>query len=152
MASSQAASYRSASLGRQVGAVIATKDGSVLSTGTNEVPKVGGGQYWSDDEIDARDHIDGYDSSDTMRKELIGDILHRLQKDGWFVEDNILAHILSVITTLFCFSVILCKNISHLTVHPCLFYRKGMRFVVIIVKSNLRKMVCNILYHGQGQR
>ncbi len=84
----QAAAYRSASLGRQVGAVIATSDGSVLATGTNEVPKAGGGQYWSDDEMDARDHIEGFDSSDTMRKELLGDILLRLQKDGRFVSEK----------------------------------------------------------------
>ena len=32
-----------------------------------------------------------------------------LRKQGWFVEHSTLAHIRSVITTLFCFSVILCK-------------------------------------------
>lgn len=31
-------------------------------------------------------------------------------KLGWFVDDSIRAHILSVITTLFCFSVIRCKS------------------------------------------
>jgi hypothetical protein len=33
-----------------------------------------------------------------------------LRKQGWFVEHSTLAHIRSVITTLFCFSVILCKQ------------------------------------------
>jgi hypothetical protein len=32
-----------------------------------------------------------------------------VRKHGWFVEHNTRAHIRSVITTLFCFSVILCK-------------------------------------------
>ena len=84
----RAASYRSASLGRQVGAVIATKDGSVISTGTNEVPKAGGGQYWSDDADDERDHVQGYDSSDTMRRELLGDILQRLRLGKWLSEEH----------------------------------------------------------------
>jgi hypothetical protein len=35
-----------------------------------------------------------------------------LRKQGWFVEHSTLAHIRSVITTLFCFSVILCKRLS----------------------------------------
>jgi deoxycytidylate deaminase len=82
----RAAAYRSASLGRQVGAVIATADGSIISTGTNEVPKAGGGQYWDSDEGDARDHINGYDSSDFMRQELLGDILERLQP--WLTPDK----------------------------------------------------------------
>jgi deoxycytidylate deaminase len=49
------ASTRSASLNRQVGAVIVTADNEVISTGCNEVPKFGGGQYWSTDENDARE-------------------------------------------------------------------------------------------------
>ncbi len=85
----RAAAYRSASLGRQVGAVIATQDGSIISTGTNEVPKAGGGQYWSDDAIDERDHVHGYDSSDTMRRELLGDLLQRLQKGEWLSSEKI---------------------------------------------------------------
>lgn len=82
----RAAAYRSASLGRQVGAVIATSDGSIISTGTNEVPKAGGGQYWDGDLGDARDHVSGYDSSDIMRQELLGDILERLQP--WLTPDK----------------------------------------------------------------
>ena len=38
------------------------------------------------------------------------DIFLGPKKLGWLVEDNSLAHILSVITTLFCFSVILCTK------------------------------------------
>ncbi len=41
----QAASYRSASLARQVGACICRRDGSVVALGCNEVARTGGGQY-----------------------------------------------------------------------------------------------------------
>jgi len=40
------AALRSAELPRQVGAAIATPDGSLISLGTNEVPKAGGGSFW----------------------------------------------------------------------------------------------------------
>lgn len=42
------AARRSAEFGRQVGAAIATEDGSIISMGTNEVPEFGGGSYWED--------------------------------------------------------------------------------------------------------
>lgn len=84
----QATAYRSASLGRQVGAVIATREGSIVATGTNEVPKAGGGVYGTEDVNDARDHIRGQDSSDIMRRELLGDIIQRLQENHWLAEDR----------------------------------------------------------------
>ncbi|MDQ4144703.1 MAG: hypothetical protein M3198_13360 [Actinomycetota bacterium] len=43
------AALRSAELGRQVGAAIATRDGSVVALGTNEVPKAGGGAHWEEE-------------------------------------------------------------------------------------------------------
>lgn len=43
------AALRSAELGRQVGAAIATPDGSIIAVGTNEVPIYGGGSYWEDE-------------------------------------------------------------------------------------------------------
>lgn len=49
------ASTRSASLNRQVGAVIVTPDNEITSTGCNEVPKFGGGHYWPNDPNDARE-------------------------------------------------------------------------------------------------
>jgi len=49
------ASTRSASLNRQVGAVIVTPDNEITSTGCNEVPKFGGGHYWPNDLNDARE-------------------------------------------------------------------------------------------------
>jgi cytidine deaminase len=43
------AALRSAEFGRQVGAAIATPDGSLISLGTNEVPKAHGGTSWDGD-------------------------------------------------------------------------------------------------------
>jgi deoxycytidylate deaminase len=85
----QATAYRSASMGRQVGAIIASPDGTILATGANEVPKAGGGQYWHGDANDARDHVSGHDSSDVMRHDLLGDILRRLMKLEHMAEKNV---------------------------------------------------------------
>src|SRR6202011_661704 len=52
----QGARYRSASMARQVGAAILRADGTVVSTGTNDVPSAGGGLYGDHNEIDKRDH------------------------------------------------------------------------------------------------
>lgn len=49
------AARRSGDLSRQVGAVIADKRGTVLATGTNEVPSALGGVYWETDKNDQRD-------------------------------------------------------------------------------------------------
>jgi deoxycytidylate deaminase len=49
------AALRSAEFGRQVGAAIATPDGSVVAVGTNEVPVAGGGSHWEDDGKGNRD-------------------------------------------------------------------------------------------------
>jgi deoxycytidylate deaminase len=78
-----AAALRSAALGRQVGAVIATREGDIVAVGTNEVPRPGGGLYWSDSQPDHRDFREGFDISDRMRQHVLGDILQRLQKLGW---------------------------------------------------------------------
>ena len=51
------ASLRSACLSRQVGAALLDKEGNVIGTGTNEVPKAGGGVYgehFDEDAIDSR--------------------------------------------------------------------------------------------------
>lgn len=44
------AALRSSEFGRQVGAAIATRDGSIISLGTNEVPKAHGGSFWDGEE------------------------------------------------------------------------------------------------------
>jgi len=92
----QAAAYRSAAMGRQVGAAIATADGDILAVGTNEVPKFGGGLYWSDDPEDGRDHTKGYDVSDKKKRELLAEVLRRFKEAGWFdtLKDKSVASIL----------------------------------------------------------
>jgi deoxycytidylate deaminase len=80
----QSAAYRSAAMGRQVGATIATADGDILAVGTNEVPKFGGGLYWSDDPEDGRDHTKGHDISDTKKRELLAEVLRNFKDAGWF--------------------------------------------------------------------
>lgn len=84
----QAAAFRSASLARQVGAVICKQDGSIVAVGCNEVPRPGGGQYWSGDDADGRDFQLGYDSSDRMRESLLADILDRLKKASWLIPEK----------------------------------------------------------------
>lgn len=81
-----AASLRSAQLGRQVGAAITTDDGDIVSTGCNEVPKPGGGQYWDKDPGDERDHVVGCDSNDIRKNEILNEILQVLPGD--FMQDS----------------------------------------------------------------
>lgn len=74
----QAAALRSASLARQVGAAICSKRGELLAVGCNDVPRPGGGLYWSGDPDDNRDHILRYDTSDAMKRTVLEDIVDRL--------------------------------------------------------------------------
>jgi len=79
----QAASLRSASLARQVGAAISTDDGEIMALGTNDVPKSGGGLYWPNDESDHRDFRLGYDTSDETRRQALDEVMERLADAGW---------------------------------------------------------------------
>jgi cytidine deaminase len=83
----RASALRSVDLSRQVGAVIATSNGEILSTGCNEVPYPGGGSIWesqiSEQRKDNRDFVIGYDSSVRMAHELVSDVLKRLGDAGW---------------------------------------------------------------------
>lgn len=87
-----ATSLRSADLSRQVGAAIA-RDNVILSMGTNDCPKFGGGLYWPFDEKhdgkakyvdskDGRDYMRGYDSNKTEQAKLITSILENLGMDS----------------------------------------------------------------------
>ncbi|MBK7950677.1 MAG: cytidine deaminase [Deltaproteobacteria bacterium] len=76
-----AASLRSAQLGRQVGAAIISEHGDILSVGTNEVPRCGGGLYWDHDDHDKRDHKLGYDSSDKAKEEVVTEIAERIHSN-----------------------------------------------------------------------
>jgi deoxycytidylate deaminase len=74
MSVAHAASLRSAELGRQVGAVLATPAGDIVATGVNEVPSAAGGQYWEGDKRDDREFRREADSSDTIRARMAGQI------------------------------------------------------------------------------
>lgn len=82
MVQAQIAAYQSSSMARQVGAAICRPDGSIVATGTNDVPKYDGGIYDADDlaadRRDVRDFALGFDTSDDHRRELLEDILKRL--------------------------------------------------------------------------
>jgi cytidine deaminase len=77
------AALRSADLGRQVGAVVSTPEGNVVGVGSNEVPKYGGGLYWTGDPQDARDFATGKNSSAIRRQQLLREVLDRLSGVGW---------------------------------------------------------------------
>lgn len=72
------AGLRSADLSRQIGAVIAARDGRVVTTGCNEVPRPGGGQYWESDLDDNRDFQIGHDMNDLKKKDTIVEMLRQL--------------------------------------------------------------------------
>jgi len=84
----QAAALRSAALGRQVGATVATAGGDIVAIGTNEVPKAGGGLYWCDDDPDMRDFKLGYEISDKIKRRVLADVISRLQARGWLSEEK----------------------------------------------------------------
>ena len=79
------AALRSGQMGRQVGASILSDIGDVISVGTNEVPQAFGGGYWegrTTREPDNRDHKEGRDSSDKVKREIMKDIIGKLQVEN----------------------------------------------------------------------
>jgi deoxycytidylate deaminase len=76
-----ASGARSAQLGRQVGAAIATKEGDVVAVGFNEVPSPFGGPYWDGDEADGRDHAldEKTDSNYFHRARIVSSIMSNLK-------------------------------------------------------------------------
>lgn len=88
----RAAQVRSASLARQIGAAIMRyEDGSLISIGTNEVPKpIVGGQYWPDDDKKFKGRDKDYkdrDTSDAFREQMADDVLRRLTEAGALTKD-----------------------------------------------------------------
>lgn len=79
----KSAALRTLDLSRQVGAALFSKDGEILSMGSNEVPKAGGGTYWCDDpdKYDDRDYVREHDSNDRRKKEILFEILNALKID-----------------------------------------------------------------------
>ncbi|MEO6500307.1 MAG: hypothetical protein ABIQ09_00160 [Jatrophihabitantaceae bacterium] len=81
------ASLRSAAMGRQVGAVLVPTTGSTYVTGTNEVPKPGGGQFWVGDDPDHRDFQTGSDPNPTFTARMLQELLGNLAKNGWLTAE-----------------------------------------------------------------
>lgn len=77
------AALRSLDTSRQVGAAIFTSQGEVIALGSNEVPKAGGGTYWSNDPDPHRDFDDGYDANTTNKRRILYDLIHRLRQTGF---------------------------------------------------------------------
>ena len=80
------ASLRSACLSRQVGAAITGANGDVIATGTNDVPRFGGGIYEDGGAEDHRcfihgdaEQLGGYCRNDQSKKKLLGDVIKKLR-------------------------------------------------------------------------
>ncbi len=89
MADAFSAALESGNLARPVGAAITTADGELLVTGTNDVPRSGGGVYRAGDKPDHRDHNRehwGYDSSDRHRREILANFMRHLLADPAWLE------------------------------------------------------------------
>lgn len=71
----KAAALRTLDLSRQVGAAIFSVQGEIISMGSNEVPKAGGGTYWCDDPVDDREYSRGEDSNERRKTEILSDLL-----------------------------------------------------------------------------
>ena len=78
----KAAALRTLDLSRQVGAVIFSESGEVISLGSNEVPKAGGGTYWADDKFDDRDYMRKADSNHVRKHEMLAQILNALDPNA----------------------------------------------------------------------
>jgi hypothetical protein len=72
----RAAALRSLDLSRQVGAAIFSSNAEILALGSNEVPKAGGGTYWTDDNFDDRDYVRKVDSNFVRKREILLEILN----------------------------------------------------------------------------
>lgn len=84
----KAAALRSSDLSRQVGAAIVNEDGDVLSVGTNEVPKVGGGLYWSDGDCDHRDFTLKEDTSTAYKREALAEVISILYEEEYITNQH----------------------------------------------------------------
>ncbi|SFH76002.1 Deoxycytidylate deaminase [Bradyrhizobium sp. cf659] len=78
----RAAALRSLDLSRQVGAAIFSPSAEILALGSNEVPKAGGGTYWTDDQFDDRDYVRKEDSNFVRKREILMEILSIIAPDS----------------------------------------------------------------------
>jgi cytidine deaminase len=93
-----AAGRRSAELGRQVGAAICTRAGSVVAVGANEVPRAGGGLYWEGDEDDAREFTKGEDTNDVRKLAIASRVVEQLVDEGLVADGASAESLISVIS------------------------------------------------------
>jgi deoxycytidylate deaminase len=87
MYAAKSAALRSADLSRQVGAVIYSKDGEVITQGCNDVAKPHGGNYWDNDVPDLRDIQLGSDPNDELKRAVLRNVIERLFNAG-FLSDK----------------------------------------------------------------
>jgi deoxycytidylate deaminase len=99
MFTAYASAARSAQLGRQVGAAIATPEGEVVAVGMNEVPSPRGGPYWDGDSDDSRDHKRKVDSNFAQRDRIVQSIVKKLDSN-LLTEKNLLPIVKGVISDL----------------------------------------------------
>jgi deoxycytidylate deaminase len=78
MFNAKAAALRTLDLSRQVGAAIFASSGEVIALGSNEVPKAGGGTYWSDEQYDARDFQLGGDSNHERKVQIFSELMEKV--------------------------------------------------------------------------
>lgn len=76
------ASLRSACLSRQVGAAIADDDGTIISTGCNDVPMFGGGLYNSNSSTDKRCFNKGGYCHNDKHKEILKEEIEEILRDN----------------------------------------------------------------------
>lgn len=93
----KSASLRSLDLSRQVGAAIFSKDGEVLTMGCNEVPKGGGGTYWSSDTDDARDYTLDGDENEKIKRGIFADVVRRLDQIDLIKKDKDINDIIKLV-------------------------------------------------------
>ncbi len=89
MYTAKSASLRSSDLSRQVGAAIFLPSGEIATIGTNEVPKAGGGTYWTGELNDARDHVRRFDPNDQRQLEILVNLLNAL-REGQYLRPTLL--------------------------------------------------------------
>lgn len=94
-----ASAARSAQLGRQVGAAVATPEGDVVAVGMNEVPSRRGGPYWEGDTDDFRDHRMDVDSNFEHRNRIVQSVVAHL-RPALINEENLSAILRVVIADL----------------------------------------------------
>ena len=112
MHAAYAAQTRSACLSRQVGAALIDRYGNLVATGTNEVPRAGGGVYGEDPQLpdDAPDHrcaeANQYCSSTREQHGIVGKLVAMILESGLGVDEAKLTSLLlrSPVTELLEFS------------------------------------------------